>query len=141
MFLSWKEQYQIWYCNPPVLAASAKFREKKNPPMQYFLFSIFCLPFLSYPLMCLFYQVASSLNSSYCYILHNGNTVFTWTGSLTTTVDQELAERMLDLIKVRNRKVPFLYSTTKLSKFWLLLVLEYVIYCHFGPYHIQPFSL
>ncbi|KAG1364135.1 villin-3 [Cocos nucifera] len=44
--------------------------------------------------------VASSLNSSYCYILHSGNTVFTWSGSLTTTVDQELLERQLDLIKL-----------------------------------------
>ncbi|RWW46429.1 hypothetical protein BHE74_00047656, partial [Ensete ventricosum] len=44
--------------------------------------------------------VASSLNSSYCYILHSGSFVFTWSGSLTTSVDQELVERQLDLIKV-----------------------------------------
>ncbi|KAK1293323.1 Villin-4 [Acorus calamus] len=43
---------------------------------------------------------ATSLNSSYCYILHNGATIFTWSGSLTTTVDQDLIERQLDLIKV-----------------------------------------
>ncbi|CAN1329783.1 VLN4 [Linum perenne] len=43
--------------------------------------------------------VASSLNSSYCYILHNGSTVFTWSGNLTTTEDQEVVERLLDLIK------------------------------------------
>ncbi|PUZ48766.1 hypothetical protein GQ55_7G273100 [Panicum hallii var. hallii] len=42
---------------------------------------------------------ASSLNSSYCYILHNGNTVFTWTGSLTTSLDHDLVERQLDVIK------------------------------------------
>lgn len=48
----------------------------------------------------LFDQVASSLNSSYCYILHSADTVFTWFGSLATSVDQELAERLLDLIKV-----------------------------------------
>lgn len=47
-----------------------------------------------------FHQVASSLNSSYCYILHSGSTVFTWSGSLTTSDDQELVERQLDLIKV-----------------------------------------
>ncbi|CAL5025587.1 unnamed protein product [Urochloa decumbens] len=43
--------------------------------------------------------VASSLNSSYCYIQHNGNTVFTWTGSLTTSLDHDLVERQLDVIK------------------------------------------
>ena len=46
-------------------------------------------------------QVASSLNSAYCYILHSGSTVFTWSGGLATSDDQELVDRMLDLIKVR----------------------------------------
>ncbi|KAL7224797.1 hypothetical protein ACSBR1_026141 [Camellia fascicularis] len=50
--------------------------------------------------------VASSLNSSYCYILHSGSTVFTWSGSLTTPEDQELVERQLDLIKVGNLNIP-----------------------------------
>ncbi|KAJ9162804.1 hypothetical protein P3X46_022548 [Hevea brasiliensis] len=44
--------------------------------------------------------VASSLNSSYCYILHNDSFIFTWSGNLTTSDDQELVERQLDLIKV-----------------------------------------
>ncbi|MCI28658.1 villin-4-like, partial [Trifolium medium] len=39
------------------------------------------------------------MNSSYCYILHNDSMAFTWSGNLTTSDDQELAERMLDLIK------------------------------------------
>ncbi|CAH9084824.1 unnamed protein product, partial [Cuscuta epithymum] len=43
--------------------------------------------------------VASSLNSSYCYILHSGSTVFTWYGNLTTSDEQDLAERQLDIIK------------------------------------------
>lgn len=43
--------------------------------------------------------MASSLNSSYCYILHSGSSVFTWTGNLTNSEDQELVERQLDLIK------------------------------------------
>ncbi|KAL6843762.1 hypothetical protein ACP4OV_026333 [Aristida adscensionis] len=43
--------------------------------------------------------VSSSLNSSYCYILHNGNTVLTWTGNLTTSLDHDLVERQLDVIK------------------------------------------
>lgn len=42
---------------------------------------------------------ASSLNSSYCHILHSDSTIFTWSGSLTTANDQELVERQLDLIK------------------------------------------
>jgi len=39
------------------------------------------------------------LNSSYCYILHSDSTIFTWSGSLTTSDNQELVERQLDLIK------------------------------------------
>ncbi|RWW12235.1 hypothetical protein GW17_00024113 [Ensete ventricosum] len=51
-----------------------------------------------YGLLC--FSVASSLNSSYCYILHNDTTVFTWSGSLTTSEDQDLVERLLDQIKM-----------------------------------------
>ena len=47
-----------------------------------------------------FQQVSTGLNSSHCYILHGDSTVFTWCGNLTTSDDQELMERMLDLIKV-----------------------------------------
>nr|CAD1826066.1 unnamed protein product [Ananas comosus var. bracteatus] len=43
--------------------------------------------------------VGLSLNSSYCYILHNGDTVFTWYGSQTSPENQELVERQLDHIK------------------------------------------
>ncbi|GJN01838.1 hypothetical protein PR202_ga19139 [Eleusine coracana subsp. coracana] len=50
-------------------------------------------------------QVSSSLNSSYCYILHNGNTVFTWSGNLTTSLDHDLVERQLDVIKEVDLKV------------------------------------
>ena len=45
-------------------------------------------------------QVETSLNSSYCYILQVGAIVFTWSDNLSTVEDQELVERMLDLIKV-----------------------------------------
>ncbi|XP_038983999.1 villin-5-like isoform X2 [Phoenix dactylifera] len=64
--------------------------------------------------------VASSLNSSYCYILHSGNTVFTWSGSLTTTVDQELLERQLDLIKPNMQSKPQ-KEGTEAEQFWNLL--------------------
>ncbi|KAM0020504.1 putative villin headpiece, villin/Gelsolin, ADF-H/Gelsolin-like domain superfamily [Helianthus debilis subsp. tardiflorus] len=43
--------------------------------------------------------VASSLNSSYCYILHKDSLVFTWKGSQTSVEDHELADRQLDVIK------------------------------------------
>lgn len=43
--------------------------------------------------------VASSLNSSYCFILHVGNAIYTWAGNLTSSVDHDLLERQLDLIK------------------------------------------
>ncbi|KAJ6396014.1 hypothetical protein OIU77_021122 [Salix suchowensis] len=49
-------------------------------------------------------QVAPSLNSSYCYILHNDSSVFT--GNLTTSEDQELMERQLDLIKPNTQSKP-----------------------------------
>ncbi|KAG4949307.1 hypothetical protein AAZX31_15G155600 [Glycine max] len=50
--------------------------------------------------------VASSLNSSYCYILHNGPAVFTWSGNSTSAENQELVERMLDLIKPNLQSKP-----------------------------------
>lgn len=43
-------------------------------------------------------QVSSSLNSSYCYILQTGTSAFTWMGSLSSAVDHDLLDRMLELI-------------------------------------------
>ncbi|CAA6671109.1 unnamed protein product [Spirodela intermedia] len=64
--------------------------------------------------------VSSSLNSSYCYILHSGNTVFTWSGSLATTEDQELMERQLDLIKPNVQSKPQKEGSES-ELFWNLL--------------------
>lgn len=64
--------------------------------------------------------VASSLNSSYCYILLNGSTVFTWSGNLTTTEDQELVERLLDLIKPNVQSKPQKEGSES-EQFWNLL--------------------
>ncbi|XP_065848696.1 villin-4 [Euphorbia lathyris] len=50
--------------------------------------------------------VASSLNSSYCYILHDGSSVFTWSGNLTTAEEHEVVERLLDLIKPNMQTKP-----------------------------------
>ncbi|KAK8966101.1 Villin-4 [Platanthera guangdongensis] len=41
--------------------------------------------------------MASSLNSSYCYILHSGNTLFTWSGNLTNASNQELVYGVLEI--------------------------------------------
>uniref|UniRef100_A0A5B7BTV7 Putative villin-4 n=1 Tax=Davidia involucrata TaxID=16924 RepID=A0A5B7BTV7_DAVIN len=64
--------------------------------------------------------VASSLNSSYCYIFHSGSSVFTWSGSLTTTEDQELIERHLDLIKP-NMQSKAQKEGAESEQFWDLL--------------------
>ncbi|XP_021891713.1 villin-1 isoform X2 [Carica papaya] len=42
--------------------------------------------------------VSSSLNSSYCYILQSGTSIFTWIGNLSSTTDHDLLDRMLELI-------------------------------------------
>ncbi|WOH06883.1 hypothetical protein DCAR_0626312 [Daucus carota subsp. sativus] len=64
--------------------------------------------------------VASSLNSSHCYILHNGSSVFTWFGNLTTSEDQELVERLLDLIKP-NMQSRLQKEGSESEQFWDLL--------------------
>ncbi|PSS21406.1 Villin-4 like [Actinidia chinensis var. chinensis] len=64
--------------------------------------------------------VASSLNSSYCCILYSGSTVFTWSGNLTTSEDQELVERQLDLIKP-NMQSKTQKEGAESEQFWDLL--------------------
>ncbi|KAL7138141.1 hypothetical protein ABFS83_10G143500 [Erythranthe nasuta] len=64
--------------------------------------------------------VASSLNSSYCYILHSGSSVFTWLGNLTTPEDQELVERQLDIIKPEMQS-KFQKEGSETEQFWELL--------------------
>ncbi|CAJ1975880.1 unnamed protein product [Sphenostylis stenocarpa] len=67
-----------------------------------------------------FEPVASSLNSSYCYILHNGPAVFTWSGNSTSAEDQELVERLLDLIKPNLQSKPQREGSES-EQFWDLL--------------------
>ncbi|KAI3701709.1 hypothetical protein L6452_26981 [Arctium lappa] len=64
--------------------------------------------------------VASSLNSSYCYILHSGSSVFTWIGNLTAPEDQELVERQLDVIKPNMQSKPQKEGSES-EQFWKLL--------------------
>lgn len=63
---------------------------------------------------------ASSLNSSYCYILHSDSAVFTWSGNLTTTEDHELLERQLDVIKPNLQSKPQ-KEGSETDQFWELL--------------------
>ncbi|GER35851.1 villin [Striga asiatica] len=64
--------------------------------------------------------VASSLNSSYCYILHSGSSIFIWTGNLTSSEAQELAERQLDLIRP-NSQSKLQKEGAEIEQFWDLL--------------------
>ncbi|GER52596.1 villin [Striga asiatica] len=64
--------------------------------------------------------VASSLNSYYCYILHSGSSIFNWSGNLTTSEDQELVERQLDVIKP-NMQSKFQKEGAECEQFWDLL--------------------
>ncbi|CAK9182377.1 unnamed protein product [Ilex paraguariensis] len=64
--------------------------------------------------------VASSLNSSYCYILHSDSSIFTWSGNLTTLEDQELVERQLDLIKP-NMQSKLQKEGAESEQFWEML--------------------
>ncbi|XP_010521943.1 PREDICTED: villin-1 isoform X2 [Tarenaya hassleriana] len=43
-------------------------------------------------------SASTSLNSSYCYILTNGASIFTWIGSLSSASDHDLLDRMLYFI-------------------------------------------
>ncbi|KAK2641213.1 hypothetical protein Ddye_022976 [Dipteronia dyeriana] len=43
-------------------------------------------------------QSSRSLNSSYCYILQTGPSVFTWIGNLSSSSDHDLLDRMIELI-------------------------------------------
>ncbi|KAE8660280.1 Villin-4 [Hibiscus syriacus] len=64
--------------------------------------------------------VASSLNSSYCYILHSDSTIFTWAGNLTSPDDHELVERKLDIIKPNLQSKPQKEGSES-EQFWELL--------------------
>ncbi|PKA52011.1 Villin-1 [Apostasia shenzhenica] len=42
--------------------------------------------------------VSGSLNSSYCYILQDGASIYTWLGTLSSPADHDLIDRLLDQI-------------------------------------------
>ncbi|WOK94066.1 villin-4-like [Canna indica] len=70
--------------------------------------------------LCCSKQVGSSLNSSYCYILHKNETIFTWSGNLTTSDDHDLVERLLDQIKPNLQYKPQ-KEGAETEHFWSLL--------------------
>ncbi|KAI4969901.1 hypothetical protein ZWY2020_000815 [Hordeum vulgare] len=63
---------------------------------------------------------AASLNSSYCYILHDRDTLFTWVGNLSSSMDHGLAERQLDVLKP-NLQSRLLKEGSESHQFWKLL--------------------
>ncbi|KAL3007243.1 hypothetical protein AAZX31_08G323400 [Glycine max] len=44
------------------------------------------------------FKVSTSLNSSYCYILQNKASIYTWIGSLSSARDHNLLDRMVELL-------------------------------------------
>ncbi|WVY94222.1 hypothetical protein V8G54_033310 [Vigna mungo] len=46
-------------------------------------------------------QVSTSLNSSYCYILQNEGSIYTWIGSLSSARDHNLLDRMVELLNTK----------------------------------------
>ncbi|XP_017436371.1 villin-1 isoform X2 [Vigna angularis] len=46
-------------------------------------------------------QVSTSLNSSYCYILQNEGSIYTWIGSLSSARDHNLLDRLVELLNTK----------------------------------------
>ncbi|KAK8468599.1 hypothetical protein PHAVU_006G064200 [Phaseolus vulgaris] len=46
-------------------------------------------------------QVSASLNSSYCYILQNEGSIYTWIGSLSSARDHNLLDRLVELLNTK----------------------------------------
>ncbi|GAB2285735.1 actin filament capping [Dionaea muscipula] len=64
--------------------------------------------------------VSSSLNSSYCYILQTGATIYTWMGGLTSSKDHKLLDRMLELINPTGQPMS-LREGGEHDEFWMVL--------------------
>ncbi|KAJ3693687.1 hypothetical protein LUZ60_009167 [Juncus effusus] len=64
--------------------------------------------------------VPSSLNSSYCYILQEGDSYFTWIGSLSTENDEILLYQMLDKLSPLKQSI-LVREDSELDDFWRIL--------------------
>ncbi|KAF5188297.1 Villin-1 [Thalictrum thalictroides] len=65
--------------------------------------------------------VSGSLNSSYCYILQAGTSIFTWAGNLTSPRDHDLLDRMLDLINQTTHQPTSVREGSEPDVFWSVL--------------------
>ncbi|PIA32173.1 hypothetical protein AQUCO_04500046v1 [Aquilegia coerulea] len=65
--------------------------------------------------------VSGSLNSSYCYILQAGTSIFTWAGNLTSPRDHVHLDRMLDLINQTTRQPISVREGSEPDIFWNVL--------------------
>lgn len=75
--------------------------------VQFFIFStismllglIFFLVHLNYDIII---QVPSSLNSTECFVLQSGSTIFTWHGNQCSFEQQQLAAKVAEFLRVRS---------------------------------------
>ncbi|KAJ4782467.1 Villin-like 1 [Rhynchospora pubera] len=64
--------------------------------------------------------VPSSLNSSYCYILQEGDFFYTWIGSFSTPHDEDLLYQMLDKLSALKQSI-LVREDSELDDFWRIL--------------------
>ena len=128
MWTIYRENSPDWYHVKPQLNVTQKlhwYHVNHHWTWKFKLIDIFMFIYIFLPFSIIFFpcQVASSLNSSYSYILNSSSNVFTWSGSLTNSDNQELVERLLDLIKV------CIIFSHLAHRVWLLNILDkYVLY-------------
>jgi hypothetical protein len=65
-------------------------------------------------------QVATSLNSSYSYILQYGASAFTWIGKLSSDSDHEVLDRMLYFLDTSCQPI-YIREGNETDTFWNLL--------------------
>ena len=54
-------------------------------------------------------QVATSLNSTECFVLQSGSSVFSWHGNQSTFDQQQLAAKVAEFLKVRSHIYIYIY--------------------------------
>lgn len=69
------------------------------PILSIFLGSFFSLLHHNYVILI---QVPSSLNSTECFLLQSGSTIFTWHGNQSSFEQQQLAAKVAEFLRVRS---------------------------------------